>query len=84
MTGHSARTLSGSGSSPRDHRAVRTAPSSSPKGELSTDADNPFRGARVAPMGANIQWDLFTGGRTYLVWMRCDERETAFKPSCAP
>lgn len=46
--------------------------------------NSPWRGARVAPMAANIQWDLFqdAGGRT-LVRMLYDERETDFKAACA-
>ncbi|GAB1333007.1 histidine-type phosphatase [Streptomyces sennicomposti] len=58
-----------------------------------TYRDNPWRGAEVAPMAANIQWDLYASapasGRpgkpvTYLVRMLYDEKETAFKPSCEP
>ncbi|MFJ1706064.1 histidine-type phosphatase [Kitasatospora sp. NPDC088346] len=47
-------------------------------------ADNPWRGASVSPMGANIQWDLFRKGDRYLVRMVYDERETAFRPGCRP
>ncbi|MGW4274175.1 histidine-type phosphatase, partial [Streptomyces seoulensis] len=58
-----------------------------------TYRDNPWRGAEVAPMAANIQWDLYastpTPGEpakpvTYLVRMLYNEKETAFKPSCEP
>ncbi|HTJ35993.1 MAG TPA: histidine-type phosphatase [Dactylosporangium sp.] len=49
-----------------------------------TYANNPWRGASVAPMAANIQWDLFAKGGTYLVRMLYNERETAFPPSCHP
>ncbi|MEK2492119.1 histidine-type phosphatase [Kitasatospora purpeofusca] len=55
-----------------------------------TYRNNPWRGAEVAPMGANIQWDLFADtpadGRpaTYLVRMLYNEKETAFKSSCRP
>ncbi|MER6303712.1 histidine-type phosphatase [Kitasatospora sp. NPDC001539] len=55
-----------------------------------TYANNPWRGAEVSPMGANIQWDLFakpsSAGRPakYLVRMLYNEKETAFKPSCKP
>ncbi|MEV5508183.1 histidine-type phosphatase [Streptomyces orinoci] len=56
-------------------------------------ANNPWRGAHVAPMAANIQWDLYAKGAgdnssgrsaTYLVRMLYNEKETAFKPSCHP
>lgn len=53
--------------------------------------NNPWRGADVAPMAANIQWDLYAGtpahggqGVHYLVRMLYNEKETAFKPSCKP
>jgi hypothetical protein len=51
---------------------------------LFTYANDPFRGAEVAPMAANIQWDLFSNGQTYLVRMLYNEKQTSFKPSCAP
>ncbi|MFJ8627008.1 histidine-type phosphatase [Kitasatospora sp. NPDC093550] len=59
-------------------------------GEPYSYRNNPWRGAEVAPMAANIQWDLFANtpadGRpaTYLVRMLYNERETAFGPSCTP
>ncbi|MRW88998.1 histidine-type phosphatase [Duganella sp. FT80W] len=42
-----------------------------------------WRGAAVAPMAANIQWDLYRNGagRT-LVRMLYNERESDFKPAC--
>ncbi|ROQ59457.1 histidine phosphatase superfamily protein (branch 2) [Streptomyces sp. 840.1] len=58
-----------------------------------TYADNAWRGASVAPMAANIQWDLYrkTGkgsggsrGSRYLVRMLYNERQTAFKQGCEP
>ncbi|MET9118243.1 histidine-type phosphatase [Streptomyces longwoodensis] len=49
-----------------------------------TYADNPWRGASVSPMAANIQWDVFRKGDTYLVRMLYNEKETAFKPGCRP
>ncbi|MFI5608003.1 histidine-type phosphatase [Amycolatopsis sp. NPDC051903] len=55
-----------------------------PESTLYTYANNPFRGARVAPMAANIQWDLYSDGHTYLVRMLYTEKQTAFKPSCTP
>ncbi|MER6258354.1 histidine-type phosphatase [Streptomyces sp900105245] len=53
-------------------------------GEPYTYADNPWRGASVAPLGGNIQWDVFQKGDRYLVRMLYNERETAFKPACRP
>ncbi|MFD5464601.1 histidine-type phosphatase [Kitasatospora sp. NPDC127059] len=53
-------------------------------------ANNPWRGADVAPMAANIQWDLFANTPSnaeparYLVRMLYNEKEAAFKPSCKP
>jgi hypothetical protein len=55
-----------------------------PAGTEFTYASDPFRGADVAPMGANIQWDLFRKGSAYLVRMLYNEKQTAFKSGCAP
>ncbi|MFJ3229852.1 histidine-type phosphatase [Streptomyces sp. NPDC086787] len=49
-----------------------------------TYVSNPWRGASVAPLGANIQWDVFSKGNRYLVRMLYNERETAFKQDCHP
>ncbi|MFI1360409.1 histidine-type phosphatase [Streptomyces sp. NPDC020898] len=49
-----------------------------------TYADNPWRGAAVAPMASNIQWDVFRKGDTTLVRMLYNEKETAFKTGCRP
>jgi hypothetical protein len=49
-----------------------------------TYADNPWRGESVSPMAANIQWDVFRKGTTYLVRMLYNEKETAFKQGCKP
>jgi hypothetical protein len=49
-----------------------------------TYEDNPWRGGAVAPMAANVQWDVFRKGDTYLVRMLYNEKETAFKAGCAP
>ncbi|MEU6350228.1 histidine-type phosphatase [Streptomyces sp. NPDC047072] len=49
-----------------------------------TYADNAWRGAEVAPLGSNIQWDVFRKGDTYLVRMLYNEKETAFKAGCTP
>ncbi|MFJ8104728.1 histidine-type phosphatase [Streptomyces sp. NPDC096132] len=49
-----------------------------------TYATNPWRGAEVAPLGSNIQWDVFKKGDDYLVRMLYNEKETAFKAACHP
>ncbi|MFJ6082510.1 histidine-type phosphatase [Streptomyces sp. NPDC092369] len=49
-----------------------------------TYADNPWRGASVAPLGSNIQWDVFKKGGQYVVRMLYNEKETSFKASCHP
>ncbi|MEU2716885.1 histidine-type phosphatase [Streptomyces sp. NPDC007205] len=53
-------------------------------GEAYTYAGNPWRGASVAPLGANIQWDVFRRGDRYLVRMLYNEKETAFRTGCRP
>ncbi|CAM5485381.1 MULTISPECIES: histidine-type phosphatase [Streptomyces] len=53
-------------------------------GEPYTYADNPWRGATVSPLGANIQWDVFRKGDRWLVRMLYNEKETAFKAGCRP
>ncbi|MCI3269802.1 histidine-type phosphatase [Streptomyces cylindrosporus] len=49
-----------------------------------TYANNPWRGADVAPLGSNIQWDVFRKGDQYLVRMLYNEKETSFKAGCTP
>ncbi|MCX5140605.1 histidine-type phosphatase [Streptomyces sp. NBC_00338] len=49
-----------------------------------TYADNPWRGASVASMATNIQWDLFRKGNKYLVRMLYNEKQTAFRKGCEP
>ncbi|MFF7973320.1 histidine-type phosphatase [Streptomyces sp. NPDC007905] len=53
-------------------------------GEPYTYAGNPWRGASVSPLGANIQWDLFRKGDRYLVRMLYNEKETPFRAGCRP
>ncbi|KQQ31870.1 histidine acid phosphatase [Duganella sp. Leaf126] len=54
-----------------------------PRAATYSYANSRWRGAQVAPMAANIAWDLYQNraGRT-LVRMLYNERETAFKPAC--
>ncbi|MFJ8330767.1 histidine-type phosphatase [Streptomyces sp. NPDC094437] len=49
-----------------------------------TYATNPWRGAEVSPLGANIQWDVYEKNGRYLVHMLYNEKETSFKPTCHP
>ncbi|MGW3105597.1 histidine-type phosphatase [Streptomyces sp. NPDC001100] len=49
-----------------------------------TYAGNPWRGAAVASLGSNIQWDVYRKGSTYLVRMLYNEKETAFRAGCRP
>lgn len=53
-------------------------------GQPYTYANNAWRGANVAPLGSNIQWDVFRKGDRYLVRMLYNEKETAFKTGCTP
>ncbi|MFF7351394.1 histidine-type phosphatase [Streptomyces filipinensis] len=53
-------------------------------GEPYTYGGNPWRGAAVAPLGANIQWDVFRKDDRYLVRMLYNEQETAFRTGCRP
>jgi hypothetical protein len=46
-------------------------------------ANNPWRGAQVAPMASNVQWDVLRNGAgKLLVRMLYNEQETPFKPAC--
>ncbi|MGW0579880.1 histidine-type phosphatase [Streptomyces sp. NPDC002920] len=49
-----------------------------------TYATNSWRGADVAPLGSNIQWDVYEKDGRYLVRMLYNEKETAFKTACHP
>jgi hypothetical protein len=47
--------------------------------------DNPWRGAKVTPMAANVQWELYEGtDDRYAVRMLYNEEETDFKVGCTP
>lgn len=55
------------------------------EGTLFDYATNPWRGAEVAPMSANIQWDVYRDDAgEVLVRMLYNEQETAFAFDCAP
>ena len=47
-----------------------------------TYRNNPWRGEQIAPLAANVQWDLFTNGSTLLVRMYYNEKETDFPAAC--
>ncbi|MEU2619954.1 histidine-type phosphatase [Streptomyces sp. NPDC007157] len=53
-------------------------------GRTYTYADSPWRGAEVASLASNIQWDVFRKGDDYLVRMLYNEKEIAFKAGCHP
>lgn len=56
-----------------------------PVDELFSYANNPWRGAQVAPMAANLQWDVFHNSRgKTVVRMLYNEQETAFPADCVP
>lgn len=45
--------------------------------------NSPWRGATVAPMAANVQWDVYRNAEgNMLVRMLYNEKETTFKPAC--
>ena len=53
--------------------------------DLYTYETNPWRGSRVAPMGANIQWEIYrheTDSQRILVRMLYNEMEVRFKEGC--
>ncbi len=54
-----------------------------PRALLYSYQNSAWRGADVAPMAANIQWDVFgNSGGELIVRMLYNERERAFKPAC--
>lgn len=54
------------------------------EGDTFRYATNDFRGAEIAPMAANIQWDLYSNGNDQLIRMLHNERQTPFAAGCAP
>ncbi|WP_024871913.1 histidine-type phosphatase [Tolumonas lignilytica] len=47
--------------------------------------NNPWRGAQVIPMAANMQWDVYRDNQQhYLVRMLYNEQEMPFKAACHP
>lgn len=56
-----------------------------PADELFSYGVNPWRGAQVAPMAANLQWDVFRNSHgSTIVRMLYNEQETAFPADCTP
>ena len=54
-----------------------------PLATLYSYANNPWRGDYVAPMAANMQWDVVKNSSgTVLVKMLYNEKETDFKAAC--
>lgn len=54
-----------------------------PSASLYSYANSPWRGAMVAPMAANIQWDMYRNEAGAVVLrMLYNERETDFKAAC--
>lgn len=54
--------------------------------DLYTYEKNPWRGSRVAPMGSNIQWEVYrheTDSQRLLVRMLYNEIEVRFKDGCS-
>lgn len=56
-----------------------------PEGEAYSYETNPFRAALVAPMAANIQWDVFQNNENHvIVRMLYNEEQTPFSFDCEP
>lgn len=54
-----------------------------PKASTYSYTDNTWRGEVVAPMAANVQWDVYRNAAgSLLVKMLYNEREADFKPDC--
>lgn len=54
-----------------------------PVGQLYSYENNPWRGAEVVPMAANVQWDVYSDGKDkQLVRMLYNENEVHFAPAC--
>jgi hypothetical protein len=47
-----------------------------------TYENNAWRGARIAPLASNVQWDMYSDGKTVLVKMYYNEKETDFPAAC--
>ena len=55
------------------------------EGEIYTYGNNPWRGETVAPMAANVQWDVYKdANNNYAVRMLYNEKEVSFKNGCEP
>jgi hypothetical protein len=53
-----------------------------PASDTYTYDTNPWRGEDIAPLAANVQWDLFSDGHAVLVKMYRNEKETDFPANC--
>src|SRR5262249_44754862 len=61
---------------------IPRASKSVPSADAFTYFNNPWRGAQIAPLAANIQGDLYSNGATLLVKINYNEEETDFPPAC--
>jgi hypothetical protein len=54
-----------------------------PQAETYSYKNNDWRGSRVSPYAANVQWEMYQDkSKTLLVKMLYNEKETAFKAAC--
>lgn len=53
-------------------------------GETYSYESNPFRGAELSPMAANIQWEVYSNGATALVRMLINEQPSTFAAALRP
>ncbi len=53
-----------------------------PHAQTCMHANNPWRGDRVSPMAANMQWDVSRNGTRVIVKMLYNERDTDVRAAC--
>jgi hypothetical protein len=63
---------------------LRNASVAVPADDTYTYRNNPWRGEDIAPLAANVQWDVYANGGRLLVKMFYNEREIDFPASCEP